>query len=362
MNARKEAILYVDDDTNNLLVFNSAFIDHFEVVTCSSPKEALAILEEREFPIVIADQRMPEMKGVELLEIVKQQSPLTIRMILTAYTDVGDVLDAINRGNVYKYITKPWRAEDLLLTLHRAIEAYHLALKNQQLTEQLIQAAKLSALGQFAAGIAHEIRNQLGAITLAELIQEEYPDDERLQRYAGAIMDARGHLLGIVSEVRDFSKNVEPHYEKTPFELAEIVESALSLTRYDMDFRRKEVTSDYVARPVIICDRGKIRQVLINLLRNAAHATDGQDPAGIRVEVLEDSEYGIIRVTDNGCGIPPESLDKIWEPFFTTKEDVGTGLGLDICKKIIEAHDGRIECESEPGSGTTFAVMIPLKK
>ncbi len=362
MNSAKEPILYVDDDANNLVVFRSAFIDHFEVVTCSSAREATGILETREFPIVIADQRMPDMKGVEFLELVKEKYPLTIRMILTAYTDVRDVLDAINRGNVYKYITKPWRADDLLLTFHRAIEAYHLTVRNQQLNEQLIRSAKFSALGQFAAGIAHEIRNQLGVITFAELIREEYPDNERLRRYTDVLLEARDHLLGIVSEVRDFSKNVPPHYEKEPIALVDMAKSALSVIRYDKSFSGKTVDTDYLAEPVVVCDKGRIKQVLINLLQNAAHATEGHNPALIRLEILEDSDFGIVRVIDNGCGIAPENLEKVWEPLFTTREDSGTGLGLDICRKIVDAHQGRIECESTPGSGATFTVCLPLER
>ena len=366
MNSGKDPILYVDDDVNNLVVFKSAFMDHFDVVTCSDPQQAIAIMEKEGFPIVIADQRMPGMKGVEFFEIIKDKYPFTIRMILTAYSDVGDVLDAINRGNVYKYITKPWRSEEVLLTLHRAVEAYHLAISNQQLTEQLVQAAKFSALGQFAARITHEIRNQLGAITLAELIREKYPNDERLLHYADILLDARDHLVGLVSEVRDFSMNTPPEYEREPVALVDVAESALSLIRFDKLFDGKTISSDYLARPIVSCNKAKIKQVLINILQNAAYATEGRHPALINMRVLEDSDFGIVSVTDNGCGISPENRDKIWEPLFTTREDTGTGLGLDICRKIVEAHHGTIESENAPEglsqTGAVFIVRLPLKK
>lgn len=358
-----DAILYIDDDNNNLVVFKSAFIDHFEIVTCTSAEEAIEILDTREFPVVIADQRMPGMKGVDILEVVKGKYSMTIRMILTAYTDVGDVLDAINRGNVYKYITKPWRADDLLMTLHRAVEAYHLQKKNQQLAEQLIQAEKFSVLGQFASGMTHEIRNQLGVITFAELIRDEYPDDKRLCRYSEILLQARDHLLGIVSEVRDFSRNSPPDYEMKPTNLVDVAESALSLVRFDKAFKTKEISTMFSDKPVVVmCNDGKIKQVLINLLRNAAHATDDHHPAQITVEVSEQNDFGVIRVSDNGCGIQLENMEKIWEPLFTTNQDSGTGLGLDICKKIVAAHNGRIECDNLPESGAAFTVGLPTKK
>ncbi len=254
--------------------------------------------------------------------------------------------------------------EDLRLMMAVCNEASIIA-ENAQLTEQLIQAARFSALGQFAAGIAHEIKNQLGAITLAELIREKYPDDERLLRYADILLEARDHLVGIVSEVRDFSLNAAPEYEKEPVELVEVAESALSLIRFDRLFDGIEIISEFYARPVVVCNRGKIKQVLINMLQNAAYATDACESPHIGLEIFEDSGFGIIRVVDNGCGVAPEKLEKIWEPLFTTRENSGTGLGLDICRKIIEAHQGLIECQSPPedaSAGSVFSVSLPLHK
>jgi len=359
---QREPILYVDDDHNNLIVFRTAFLDYFDVCACSSAEEALSLCERREFPVIIADQRMPGMKGTDFLEIVKEKYPLTIRMILTAYTDVVDVLDAINKGSVYKYLTKPWRTEDLLMTLHRALEAYHLSQENRRLTDQLIEAAKLSVLGQFSAGIAHEIRNELSLITLAELIREKYPKDEMLQRYSAILLEARDHLLEIVNEVTNVARGVEPSCEKKPVPLAEIIQNALSLVRYDRNFDGKTLVEKVSQNPVISGDKGKLRQVFINVLQNAAHATDSCNQGVITIETLEEPGFGVVAISDNGCGIAPENMARIWEPFFTTKQEHGTGLGLDICQKILHAHNGRIECTDSSPDGTTFKVWLPLHR
>jgi signal transduction histidine kinase len=254
--------------------------------------------------------------------------------------------------------------EDLRLMMAVCNEA-SIAVENVQLTERLIQTAKFSALGQFAAGIVHEIKNQLSAITLAELIRERYPDDERLVRYADLLLEARDHLVGIVSEVRDFSKSTPAKYEKAPVALVDIAESALSLIRFDRLFDGVDINSEFFAKPVVVCDPGKIKQVLINMLQNAAYAVQNVENPRICLEILVEPGFGLVRVVDNGCGIPSEELLKIWEPLFTTREDPGTGLGLDICKKIAEAHDGSIECESPPkdsSAGTAFTLHLPLKK
>ena len=164
----------------------------------------------------------------------------------------------------------------------------------------------------------------------------------------------------------DFSKNTPPHYKKEPVELVEIIESALSLIKFDRLFDRINVISEFSAKPVVHCDRGKIKQVLINILQNAAHATEQSREPGIRIHVAQDDDFGLMKVIDNGCGIAPENLEKIWEPLFTTRENTGTGLGLDICKKIIEAHEGFIECESpideKSAVGSSFLAGLPLSK
>ena len=254
--------------------------------------------------------------------------------------------------------------EDLRLMMAVCNEA-SIVVENVRLTERLVQSAKFSALGQFATGIAHEIKNQLGAITLAELIREDYPDDKQLVRYADILLQARDHLVGIVSEVRDFSKSLPPEFEKEPVAMVEVAQSALSLIRFDKLFDGIEVISEFVAEPVVMCNRGKIKQVLINMLQNAAYATQGCKNPQICCVIGEEPDFGLVRIVDNGCGIIPENLKKIWEPLFTTRMDSGTGLGLDICKKIVEAHNGLIGCESPPEglpTGTAFSVRLPLKK
>jgi signal transduction histidine kinase/pSer/pThr/pTyr-binding forkhead associated (FHA) protein len=254
--------------------------------------------------------------------------------------------------------------DDLKLILAVSNEA-SILVENVRLTERLIEAAKFSALGRFAAGIAHEIKNQLSVITIAELIREKYPNDEKLTHYADVLLQARDHLVGIVSEVRDFSKNSPSQYALEPAGLAEIIESAVSLTKFDRLFDKVEVSTQYEAEPVVMCDRGKIRQVLINVLQNSAHAAEETEGPQIRITVKSNDDFGIILVEDNGCGIPAENLEKIWQPLFTTHENTGTGLGLDICEKIITAHGGLIECRSPAegsSSGALFTISLPLEK
>jgi len=131
-------ILYVDDEVHNLNAFKASFRRNFNVFTAESAKDAIAILREQEINIIITDQRMPVMTGIEFLESIIPNYPDPMRILLTGYADINAVIDAINKGQVYLYITKPWLDEELKINIERAFEVYSLRRKNKALNEQLL--------------------------------------------------------------------------------------------------------------------------------------------------------------------------------------------------------------------------------
>lgn len=136
----KMTVLYVDDEANNLLSFKAAFRRDFEIYIAESAQEGIRILASKHIDIIISDQRMPEMTGVEFLEFVKDRYPEPMRMLLTGYADLAAVIDAINRGQVYRYLTKPWDEHDLRLTMLQAYEVYCLRAENKALIQDLTEA------------------------------------------------------------------------------------------------------------------------------------------------------------------------------------------------------------------------------
>ena len=134
-------ILYVDDEEHNLTVFEAAFEDFYDVHTAASARAAMEVLRSTEIHLVIADQRMPEMTGVQLLEVVVRESPDIVRMILTGYVDVDAIIRAINAGRIYQYVTKPWDEKELKVVIDRALESYDLKRRNRALLEELEQQA-----------------------------------------------------------------------------------------------------------------------------------------------------------------------------------------------------------------------------
>jgi signal transduction histidine kinase len=134
----------------------------------------------------------------------------------------------------------------------------------------------------------------------------------------------------------------------------------MSFLRFKSELRPELVESDIRAEPVVMGNKLKLHQVLVNLIRNASDAI-GDNPEGcIRLTLSDEDGQAVITVEDNGCGIPADELQRVWEPFFSTKGDAGNGMGLDIARRLVEAHAGTIQCRSEPGQGTTFTIRLPL--
>jgi signal transduction histidine kinase len=226
----------------------------------------------------------------------------------------------------------------------------------KQAQETIIKQEKFATIGQFASGISHEVKNQLVVLMAVDFIRKLYPDDKKIIQYTQYILEARNRILSLLDEIRDFSKSKD--YEKHKGDLVQLIDRTVKICRFDADLKKMSLNFDNpsIKSAFSNINEDKIQQVLINLIRNAAHAS--KPKSSINIFLSEDEIYWIISIKDEGSGIPEEIRDKIWQPFFTTKSS-GTGLGLDICKKIIDNHDGQIYFETEINKGTTFFIKLP---
>jgi len=139
VNQGKSNILYIDDEAHNLNSFRAAFRRDYEIFTAISASEGLKVLQDNEIHVIVTDQRMPEMTGIEFLESVIHHYPDIPRILLTGYADIDSVIDAINKGNVYKYVQKPWDEKELRITINSALEIFLLQKQKEKLTEQLLE-------------------------------------------------------------------------------------------------------------------------------------------------------------------------------------------------------------------------------
>ena len=391
-------ILFIDDESGVLEALEWTFADEpYGCLTCKTPVEALRLMEEIDFAVVVSDQRMPEMDGTELLEKIKHQWPATIRILMTAYQEMDIVLDAINKGHVYNLIFKPWDEMELKRVIKTAVDDYklrntsdgsqqlksetnqlvplnhRLELKNQYLMERLQQAQKMEALGNLAGGIAHDFNNILMAVNVnAELavlnLPKESPVSDRLEQILSAGMRAKD----LVNQIFTFSRNAE--IETGLIQVSSIVEETLKLFRSSLP-ANITVQQDIQSGALVSADATHIHQVVMNLLTNASHAmSDTGGVLGIslfEVQINEDDldlkahlipgRFVTLTVCDTGQGIPSEVQNKILDPFFTTKKrGEGTGLGLSVTHGIVKQYGGVIDFDSESGSGSTFHVYLPI--
>ncbi|PYS66993.1 MAG: hypothetical protein DMF73_20370, partial [Acidobacteria bacterium] len=231
------------------------------------------------------------------------------------------------------------------------------------MTQQLWQASKLATVGELAASIAHELNNPLATVSLKiETLAAQLSDDPDKLRAVQVVADEVERMGKLVSNLLQFSRRT--HQQISTVNVSEEIDKSLELVEYHLRSNKIQVIRNYAEDvPTIQADRQQLRQVFLNLLTNASDAIkgggtltvsvtephDGQTPRMVRVEFI-----------DSGAGIELANLEKIWDPFFTTKpEGKGTGLGLAICRRVIEEHHGSIAIESEIGRGTKITIDLP---
>ena len=244
----------------------------------------------------------------------------------------------------------------------RGFEAYDLAVSNNALLERVDHAERCAMLGRSAAGIAHEMRNQLFTLPLVELLEEKYPGDEELMQLAGIARETHNRLAELIGEVMDFARKDNETFKQRPMNLADVAREAISFAGMDEGIPKRCLKFEARAEPVVRCHKAKIQQVMFNLLKNAAAAVQSQDNQDITITVDRDGVQAMLSVHDNGPGIDPDHLEKIWEPFFSTKGADGNGLGLDMCRRIVETHNGTISCDSRPEKGAAFLIRLPCQE
>lgn len=356
----KRDLLYVDDEPDNLVVFEANFEDDFKIWSATSGQEALEILERTPIPVVVSDQRMPAMTGVELFSIMRRKYPHIQRIILTGYTDPEGMIDAINQGQVFHFVKKPWERPFLFSVLVRAFQAHDLSVANSALTDQLVLSERLAVLGQATARLAHEMGNHLCLLPLIEYIEDHCAGDDEMLKLAHTARDSIQRLTGMVQEVKAFTQLQQQEFSKQLLPLSEVVHELVSFLRFDKSVPFQQILIATRSDPVVLGHKVKLQQVLVNLIKNAAHAIRGKPDGKIVLTVSSDGDEAVLEVADNGCGMTPEVQARVWEPFFTTKGKEGTGLGLDICRKLIVAHGGTIDFESTPDVGTKFTIRLPI--
>jgi len=227
--------------------------------------------------------------------------------------------------------------------------------------KKIMESERLATIGQLAASVAHELNNPMGSILIySNLLLEDLSDDDTQKENIKKIVTQATRCKEIVKGLLDFSRQTEPKKELT--DINELLEKTLALVENQSIFQNVNISKNLCASPrPLIVDKVQIQQVFINIVLNAAEAMEGKGALIIDTRISDDGQFMEVEFTDTGCGIPEENIERLFEPFYTTKEaGKGTGLGLAISYGYIQRHNGIIEVKSQVGKGTTFIVRLPI--
>ena len=352
-------VLFVDDEVGILSALRRVFRrESYEIETAPDGAAGLEVFRRFRPAVVISDYRMPGMSGVEFLAKARSIDPECVRLMLTGCTDLPAAEAAINQGEVWRFLTKPWHEEDLRATVASANERFRLVAENRVLLD------KLAAIGLLAGGVAHELNNPIGGIlAYAQLLRREVsPESASIVADLKSIEEAALRAKRIVSDLLDFARSSKT-MERSPVTLASVAEKAVALSKFQLRDIRIEL--DAVEPTQIVADANRLQQVVLNLLSNALDAVAqarkaGKSSSRVVVRTWKNGGDACLSVTDDGAGISAEARARVFDAFFTTKEPgKGTGLGLAVSTGIVRDHGGRLELTSKENEGTTFTVSIP---
>ena len=225
---------------------------------------------------------------------------------------------------------------------------------------QLLHAEKLAALGELAAGVAHEINNPLHVLTAyVEYMATKVEGDASLLELLDPMQSSLESIAHLTTQLRDYSRPA--HGERKPVILNEVLTRILRLASKELLHSKVKVRESLLSDlPGIWGDARQLEQVFLNMILNARDAMPGGGQ--LDIETFAEAEYVCVQFRDTGTGIAQEDLDRIFEPYFSTKADRGTGLGLAVSHRIVSQHGGRIEVESRLGAGAVFTIALPLPR
>ena len=395
----KSTVLIVDDEEDILkLMENLLEMDGYKALMAPDGETALKISKGVDLGAVISDYRMPGMNGVELLSRLREEHPDVPMILATGFADVNIVIEAVNKGRAYKLIRKPWDPFDLQQEVRSAVELStserkrkelesklkeqneileemvrertseldkvieELRAANDTITEtyqHLLQSDKLATMGLMAGTVAHDIANPLTVVLSRArllLMKGTLGDDE--SDNMNIIIKNSQKIERLIFSITRFARKSSNEY--TDINIIEVLRESLLMLSKSLNVHSITLEEIYeVEEPIVWGEPNELEQVFTNLIQNALQAMETRGKLTIRIN-LKDNFIRVI-LEDTGPGIPAEKLSDIFEAFYTTKKE-GTGLGLNICKRIIQEHSGKISVESKIGKGTKFVIDLPEHK
>ncbi len=382
MNGKRPTLVVVDDEPEVLQSLHDLLRLEFRMLTFVRASEALDALEKLdEVHVILSDQRMPSMTGVQFLERAQRSHPDATRLLFTGFADIKAVIDAINQGHIARYITKPWDADELGAVLRQAVEQHDLIVEKNRLLRdlketnaRLVEANRLK--GKFIEVASHELNTPVTVVLgLTELWKMTMGDRATAaeRTWVDRIHSAGRRLALTVERMLKLLKTdqIAPSIDFEQVELEPLLRGAVGDLQPFVQARKQEIAIEIgPALGTAEVDAAKVADVLTNLVVNAIKFT----PDGGTIVVEADAEGADLvrfRVTDQGQGITAADCEHLFEPFFTGNDTMhhssgeyqygkrGMGLGLCLVKAFVELHGGSVEVDTAPGRGSSFIFTLP---
>lgn len=374
------AVLFVDEDSANRVVFAASFRQKFRVLTAESAEAALKVLGQEPPAVVVSEQRLSGMSGLELLERTRELCPDSTRVLVLASSDTGPIVEAIHRAQVDRFLLKPWDARELEQLLVLGLEQYELKRRLRELQLEMIDSQRVEAMSRLSAALFHDLASPLSAVSAnAERLSDMSPDlkgflasaeGRRLTPEVRELLTevdeigvdlrtASGFMVDLVTSARTAwrapAANVSTELSVVVPFVAKLLGPRLRLDGAHLEWSLDPGLPRVRLAPVELC------QILSNLINNAAQA---YAPEATKKQVLlscrASAEGTLIEVKDFGRGIPKDVLDKLGTTQVTTKgEGVGTGLGMLILDELTRRAGGSFSIESTVGLGTCVRLNLP---
>jgi two-component system sensor histidine kinase/response regulator len=356
----KMKILYVDDEPDNLVGFKASLRLDYQILTAVTIPQAISCLDNHpEIRVVFCDQRMPVKTGVEFFEEIRVSHPLPVRILLTAYTDVEAIIDAINRGNIFRYVKKPWTEADIISAIDEANKFYMansmLSVKNDELQRAY------NELDKFAYSISHDIRGPLSGILGAINVAREVEDVEEMKEMLFLMGKSLNKLDTYILSMHDYYSLQRGELKIKELDFNKIIDDLKPM--YNVLSKTSKVAFNISVEQdeIFRSDDVPVKLILNNLLSNAFKYQDKKNKnKSVDVIVKVQNSLATIYVKDTGIGILGTHIGEIFNLFYRANfQEVGSGFGLYNVKSAILKLNGQIEVTSVLHQGTTFRVTIP---
>lgn len=374
-------LLVIDDEPSILSSLRRQFRRNYRIHTAHSAQEGMEVMKAHSIQVVISDQRMPGMNGAAFFDQVKHDYPDATRLLLTGYADIQAVIEAINDGNIYRYITKPWDPTELDTIVRESFVRHNLIVRNKELVNQLqeanrdlekrvqartVELTELNRQKDHMIGIvAHDLRGPLGNIMMChDVICENLADTATQEEFLGLIYEVAEKALRLIEDLLDVSaiETGQLVLEHKVVPLEGFLDKVIRLNRSPAEKKGIRLELQHEGPDSWTFDPQRIEQVLDNLLGNAFKYSHKDTTVRLVVESDEGRLY--FKIFDQGQGIREDDMGQLFAAFQKTRtlptgSEQSNGLGLSICKRIVELHGGIIQAQSVYGVGSCFSFSLP---